>query len=425
MALHRAAFAAVIGIVLGFGAGVRAQTTAPASRPASAPASAVKIRLVPDRADALYAAGDTATFAVTVSKHAQPASGEVSWAVFEDGVKRRTGTTVVRDGHAEVAATLGRPGFVRIDVTFEDGTGSGGAGFDVAAIKPSAPEPADFDAFWADQKRRLAETPVALKVEEVPSGSPDVRCFAIETPSAVGMLRGYLARPAHATAPLPAMITIRGSGVFDSQKAVAVMWARAGFLALDWNLHGLEQGREKAYYQKLRETELLNYTSIGTESRETYYMRGVILRLLRATDVVCQTPEWDRKHLVLNGVSQGGGLALIGGALDSRVSLVVAQIPAMCDRPGGRAARGDTATPAAVEALRYSDVVNFAPRCHAKALVTADFLDQSCYPTGVHMAYNRLAGPKRIENFWWLPHTFSPHGDSAMWQAVLDHVRQD
>lgn len=49
----------------------------------------------------------------------------------------------------------------------------GGAVADIDTLKQAVPEPADFDAFWANEKAKLAKVPFNAKLIDVPSENPD------------------------------------------------------------------------------------------------------------------------------------------------------------------------------------------------------------------------------------------------------------
>ena len=63
----------------------------------------------------------------------------------------------------------------------------GGAAAGVDTLRQAAPEPADFDAFWARQKAELAKVPFNAKRVEVPCGNPDVRLYALSVDCSGGM----------------------------------------------------------------------------------------------------------------------------------------------------------------------------------------------------------------------------------------------
>ena len=69
-------------------------------------------------------------------------------------------------------------------------------------------------------------------------------------------------------------------------------WAAEGVLCLNLNAHGVENGREAAYYTELADSGAYSVHN-GRGSRDTSYFRGMCLRLVRAVDVLAAQPEWD------------------------------------------------------------------------------------------------------------------------------------
>lgn len=69
------------------------------------------------------------------------------------------------------------------------------------------------------------------------------------------------------------------------------------------------------------------------------FFHEMVMRLIRAIDVITAQPQWDGKTVMVHGCSQGGAQAVMAGCLDPRVDLVCAEIPAMCDHTGMAADR--------------------------------------------------------------------------------------
>jgi cephalosporin-C deacetylase-like acetyl esterase len=274
-----------------------------------------------------------------------------------------------------------------------------------------------------------------LRVTQVKSPAENIECFDVQADTGVGRgLSGYLARPAGAKPrSLPAIVLAHGAGVTTSRLPNAVAWAKDGFLALDFNANGLPNGKPREFYAALQNGELKEYYLQGRESRETMYLRGILLRLLRAIDTLAAQPEWDGRRLVALGRSQGGGQAIAAGALDSRVTYVSAEIPTFCDHTGIVIGRingwprlipneTEQPNPKVVEAVRYYDAVNFAPRIRAQVFFTVGFIDHICPPTGVYAAYNQLRGQKQIWHHVDTGHVSRADYDARVRQEVLTYI---
>ena len=172
---------------------------------AATPSTNYSLTVRTDHADALYKQGESVQFTVRLLLDQQPVpAAEVQWTLSKDGVPPvTTGKLRLTNGLGAIAGTLDEPGFLQCKVTFRSParttvTGVGGAGMDPLQIKPSLPVPADFDAFWTSQKRKLAELPVNAKLTSVKSPQTEVECFDLQADSVGAPVSGYFAKPAGA-----------------------------------------------------------------------------------------------------------------------------------------------------------------------------------------------------------------------------------
>jgi len=398
-----------------------------------------------DRPDAVYAVGEQATFSI---QSQIPTAVKVHWSTSLDGYRTLDrGECEAASGTpaTTVSATLDRPGFLQLVavVKAEDGKTLStvcAAAFSPEQIEPSLPAPDDFDAFWADQKKALAATPLAPELSPVTlSGADDAALVAYDAQIPVGAdgppVSGYLALPKNAApGSLPAVLWVHGAGVNSSSLPAALGGARDGFLSMDINAHGLPNGKPKEYYKALADGELKGYRTEGNLSRDTVYFRGMFVRLQRALDFLASRPEWNGKTLAVVGHSQGGYQALVAGGLDPRVTFIGSGVPAGCDHSGMKADRisgwpkivalqaDKTPVPESLEACRYYDAVNFATRCKAEAIVSVGFIDFTCPPTSVYAAYNALPGHKQMLNRPAMGHATTPDIRDAFREALLKHV---
>ena len=422
-------------LLLAFMLPLQAASKAPA-------ASEYQLTVVTDRPDAVYARGDQVTFQIRLAHRGQPVDGaEVAWTTSKDGVApKHAGRVKLAGGTGVVSATLAEPGFLRCEVTFTPPQGAkvlalGGAAVAPREIAPSMPVPADFDAFWAEQKRRLAALPMHPRLTPVKATKAEVAAFDLQTDALGAPVSGYFARPAQAQPKsLPVILTVHGAGVRSSTLSVACDWATRGFLALDLNAHGLPNGRPTAFYNELANGALKDYRARGRESRDTVYFREMFLRLVRAIDFLTAQPEWDGRTVVVQGSSQGGFQAIVAAGLDPRVSFFAAGVPAGCDHTGFKVGRingwpkfvatGETPAAAVVEAVRYYDTVNFATRAKAPAIFTVGFIDSTCPPSSVYAAFNAVPTRKEIFHDIAAGHTNTPAATAAVRAAILRHVEE-
>lgn len=422
----------------------RAQTAAP-TKPAAAKASPVYVEVTTERKDPVYHRGEEVKFIITATRDGKPLaeSQPVEFRITNDGVAPplAEGKVVITGGRVEVATKLDVPGFLNCKVTYAPPGAppkvqSAAAAVDPTEIKAALPVPDDFDAFWDEQKKLLATIPANVKLTPVPSPNSAVECFDLEADGFNGKVTGYLAKPKDAKPKsLPAILIPHGAGVRSSVLGSAAKWAADGFLALDFNAHGIPNGKPGEFYANLSAKELNGYPAQGRESRETTFFRTLFLRDIRAIDAVASQPEWNGKTLVVHGVSQGGGQSIAMAGLDPRVTLFCTYVPAICDHAGSEAGRVngwpklvplDLKTgkyDAKVQAAsRYVDCVNFATRAKAPAVFTVGFVDGVCPPSSVYAAYNAVPGEKQIFHLPTTGHATTPESNEQIRAIVLKHA---
>ena len=180
---------------------------------------------------------------------------------------------------------------------------------------PAGEAPADFDAFWADQKKKLAAVKpnVKLTPESVPAvgWGPPVETFEIQMDCLGGKpVRGYFARPAKAKKRsriyvMPAVLSLHSAGIRSASRQAAWNGAKRGTLSMDINAHGVPNGKDAQFYKDLGLNELKGYSAQGIGSRETFYFLGMYLRMVRAIDFLTSQPEWDGKNVIVRGLQPG------------------------------------------------------------------------------------------------------------------------
>ncbi len=410
----------------------------------AAPATPVAIAVRAERADAIYHQGEKIIFNIKVTESAKPAVGIVEWVIVKDGLTtEQKGQAELADGAAVATGSLNEPGFVQVKVTYRANakakvapiTSLAGAAVDPTEIKRSLPVPEDFDAFWASMKAKLAAIPVAPKLTPVKSPAKGVDSFDVTAPALGLQISGYMAKPTGAKPKsLPIILTVHGAGVSDSSLGGSSSWASKGFIAMDMNAHGIQNGLPPKYYAELKVGAMKDYRYENKNDREKAYFTGMMLRLVRAIDVLTAQPEWDGQHVIVFGASQGGYQAIAAAGLDLRVTFFAAGVPAGCDHSGmlaNRIAGWPKIVPvvdgkpdlSVLEAYRYIDCMNFATRTKAAGcFFTVGFIDSTCPPTSVYAAYNQLTIPKEIYNDIPSGHSHSQTARDGMVKAVMKYL---
>ena len=421
-----------------------------------------QIALKTTKADAIYAVGEKAEFILTIKKDATDFSGaDLSYEISKDSVAPITkGEKKSANATETFVGTLNEAGFLkcRVLVKLPDEKKPiemlAGAGFDPLKIQPSMPMPDDFKTFWQNQKAMLAKIPMnivikpcnnILQTRKISQKIKDkVDLFHITADTYNGKLDAFLAMPKNAKEKsLPAIVIPHGAGIRKSNYSTVVSWASSGFIALDFNALGINSfcSDDELKSIVLQNSNENNYRYRNTTNRDTIFFKELYLRLCRAIDVITSQPQWDGKTLVVHGTSQGGGQAIVAGALCSdKVSLVCSFVPALCDHTGVAKNRtngwphfikSDKKTKKfgkynndVFNAVRYIDAVNFASMIKAPTICAIDFADNVCEPTSCFAAYNNISAKKELITNVEARHKVPTNCYSVVRKKVLKHAKQ-
>ncbi len=378
-----------------------------------------------DRENAEYRPGEEMTFTFRLQKDGKPAEGDARVVcVGDDGKSEISYRRFDADGILTVRRSLDRPGFAMAKVTLltpygaparNDGRviqyGLGG-GVSAGTLKQGVPEPEDFDAYWKAKLAELAAVP--LKVLERKLFKENEQCFIYDVKIAAPGKRpasGYLAIPKNAKAnSLPLRIWYEGYGISS-----APVRENPAEITFSVNAHGIENGREKSYYDALANGELNSYGLRANTNRkpEASYFADMILRDLRALDYGRTLPEWDGKTVNLAGGSQGAFQAVAVAGLSKGISGCFIRVPWFCDLGGIDAGRArSTFRPEPAPALGYFDTVNFAKRVTAPVEIEAGLTDWVCPPSGIWVLFSNLKGPAELTMIQGLDHGGYPGYDA-------------
>ena len=329
------------------------------------------------------------------------------------------------------------PCSLRIEATMKENKQLIGLIVDPQKIKPGTKFPKDLKKYWGTQTQALKALPLDVKFGKNESSEYPFVCFDTEI-NCTGPkpARGYFARPTKAAPKsLPIVLLVHAAGVkgswckSDPKEALRYAKMGKGAMCFDLNAHGMLDGQPDEYYNNLEAGELKNYYISGLESRDDFYFRGMYLRLIRTLDFLTKLPEWDGKRILVIGESQGGGQALAAAGLDSRVSAVVATVPAMCDWGGTLVGRkggwpqpfeqhGDVKKMKSV--LPYFDTAHLLKDSKATIVVEIGLVDNTCPSTSVYAAINQAKGQKIIYPVTYREHTW-PTADQrkSNWDSMV------
>lgn len=374
----------------------------------------------PNHADWLYKTGEKATVDVQILAYGMPAAGlEISYELGPDELDadEKGSVTTNSEGRARVVVgTMKKPGFrdCRMSVTFHDKVYRHHVkvGFSPDKIEPTVAMPKDFEAFWNETKAEAAKCPMTVERTYVPEYSNDkIDCWLVKLQCyrRGQYVYGYLTMPKNAQPKsCPVVFNPPGAGIKPMEPSKTNYFAENGIVCFNMEIHGIRPDLDAATYKEISAafgTENNSYLVNGIDNRENYYMRKVYMACVRALDYLTSLPEWDGVNLIAQGGSQGGALAIVTASLDERVTLCVANHPALSDMEGylhGRAGGyphlnrrfNEQLTPEKVNTLRYYDVVNFARRLSIPCYLTWGYNDNTCPPTTSYAVYNVIPSEK-------------------------------
>lgn len=350
--------------------------------------------------------------------------------VFHNGIIKESRETVLPAGKSEVFNQAYNES-VAIMVCLANPTASKdsttiGAIVAPEEFTPGFEEPEDFDEFWNHQLKALRKMKMKVKfspVEVTGEDGENYVCYDLEI-NCVGKapVRGYVAMPKDAKPKsLPIAMFFHSAHEISnphtrSSISTAVRMAKYGNGAIgaDINAHGLRGDQDSTYYQKM-EKKLGGYQIKTAKGHKDFYFRTMFLRDIRALDFLCTLEEWDGKRVLVTGGSQGGAQSAAVAGLDSRVTHIVVDVPAMWGLGGNILGRlsawpkyiekyGPSSSTAIISP--YYDGCNFMRHFKGSLIVNVGLIDHTCPPAEVWSAYNVCpASSKVIRSCCWRSHT--------------------
>ncbi|MDQ8203958.1 acetylxylan esterase [Pelagicoccus sp. SDUM812003] len=395
---------------------------------------AQSIQLSLNNPTGVYQIGETIAITAEIADGDSLSDGEriITLRTFQNNQETTTQRTVrLHDEQIPIYETsLDHPGSIMVEASLGDAKDTIGAIVGPEQLQPGLDRPADFETFWEREKAQLATLPLdaSLSPIQLPDSQIDLVAYDVEIPTpGPRPARAIFAKPARAEPKsLPIVLNLHAAGVKGDwcrahlDEATSLARRGSGALAFDLNAHGMLNHEDESYYEALESGPLEAYWTQGIEDRNEYYFRFMYLRLLRSIEFLARQPEWDGKRILVIGESQGGGQALAASGLDSRVTAVVATVPAMCDFGGPLAKRkGGWPQPlderpdnAQVQnAVAYFDIASILPDSHATLVVEVGLIDQACPSTSIFAAINQAKGEKNILSVPYRAHPWPEQAD--------------
>jgi cephalosporin-C deacetylase len=282
--------------------------------------------------------------------------------------------------------------------------------------RPEVAEPADFDAFWADElaTARARGGGPEFTPHATPLTFADV--FDVTFPGHGGdPVRGWLLVPHALTAEAALVVEYVGYGGGRGQAIDWLAYAAAGHphLVMDTRGQGGDwRGADTPDPGDAGAPASPGFMTRGIADPRGYYYTRLYVDAVRAVDAVRVHPVAAGRRLVTAGASQGGALALAAGSLAGGVAGTLADVPFLSHMR--RAVEITDAKPfgelieycsvhsdrvdRVFETLSYIDAVNHARRAGAPALFSVGLIDEITPASTVFAAYNHYGGAtKAIE----------------------------
>lgn len=381
------------------------------------------ITLRPDHADYLYNVGQTAVVSVQAAKGNGGAyTGKCKYKILheDDALVIKEGTLDLSTGAATMEMTLDHPGFVRLHVWPEDSHNAADiqtatVGFDPEKIRPTQTLPADFMDYWKGEKAALDAIPVDLHRQEIAGQNPDFLCEYVDFQNVDGKRFYIIMTQPRRGGKYGIEISIPGAGIYKHPVEIRTL---KDTISITLSIHDFRIDQPMQYYtdhvidkysRRSSNGRIERYERWDIQDRNKYYYHSVIMGLWRTLDVALSQPNADPSRVLVTGGSQGGGLTLIMGGLDSRITCLVAYYPALCDHTAAMVTRGrQTGWPRvlefrekseleeAIKTTQYYDVCNFARFIKAPVFMAQGFSDKTCPPSGCYAAYSQITSPKEL-----------------------------
>ena len=375
-----------------------------------------QLDVVPDHTSGIYGIGETVGW--TLKRAPAASAADYRYVVRTNALVRiASGQLRFKGDSARIEVPAREAAMIEVQVSAPGQVAPPlvlGAAVAPTQLQPSAPEPADFEAFWRSGLEELAAVPMAPVLSPGDASRPEVDYATLRMDTIDGAhIHGQLARP-HREGRYPALLILQwAGGPYPLDKQWVTERAAQGWLTLNVEPHDVPVDAPGSYYDSLPES-IKNYVAMGRDDPKHSYFRRMYLSDYRAVEYLASRPDWDGRTLVVMGTSMGGQQSLCTAALNPRVTAVLVNEPAGADSNGvlhGRLAgypNWPASDPQALRTGLYFDIVNCAPRIRAPALVAMGFTDPIAPPAGIWTALNRIPGRKEA-----VPMVDSSHNNMA------------
>jgi cephalosporin-C deacetylase len=285
---------------------------------------------------------------------------------------------------------------------------------ELVRYRPPTAEPDDFDDFWQRTLTDARSHDLDVDSKQVDTPYRTVTVYDVRFGGYAGdRISAWLTTPRGLDGPLPAVVEFVGYGGGRDLPGTSLAWASAGYAHLVMDSRGQGAGWGGGGDTPDPHGSGPSAPGVmtrGVEHPDTYYYRRLMTDAVRAVDAVRSLPTVAVDSVSVQGVSQGGGLALAVAGLVTDLVAVMPDVPFLCHfrralevcetNPFDEIRRylsvGREAVDQVFATLSYFDAVNFAKRANAPGFFSVALFDGTCPPSTVYAAYNHYAAEKEM-----------------------------
>lgn len=370
-----------------------------------------------DKNPVSYKLGEEITFTVFAREDGKNITCEnVKWEMQgDDGGIVKGFASITESKPLTVKYTLKRAGFVHLNCVAMGENGEeikdfepldSSAGVNVLELAYSDTLPEDFQNYWAEIEKTVADFQIELEYfkEKEDNKREGFKEYELRVKTPWG-------RPASGFITIPLggekysiRISFLGYGVH-----VAHYEYDENMICGCFNAHGFENGYWEDIEKKYSK-ELANYGFNNEEnaSNKNTYFRNMMVRNLMALKYMKSLPEWNGKDILSVGGSQGALQAITVAAHDKDVTEVMAYKPWFCDLNSVNEGYLRGWRPDFAEGLRYFDTVAQAMQLKCPITIECYLGDYVCPPKTVMALYNSIKSEKSIKFIQSARHSYFP-----------------
>lgn len=371
-----------------------------------------------------YSCGEKIIFNVVAKDNCIDTPCEyIYWKLMGDDGKVKEGLSSFKPGAPLVLeTTLDRPGFVHLTCTSFNDSGNpdnvfdtldASAGAEVEKIEYQDTVPEDFDDYWNDIEKLVADFNYEVLMNEpVATGVPEgFKAFELRISTPDGRpASGFVSMP-EKQGKYPIHISFNGYAVAGSGAVF-----KPDHIAVHFNAHGVENNLPQIELKKKYFKELVkngNGFPYGFDPEEnasnmTCYWRNMMIRNLIGLKYIKSLPQWDGKNILAFGGSQAALQATTLAAHDKDVTFLEINIPWFCNLNAENNGYVAGWRPKYTEGLRYFDTVAQAKKVKCPVKIFAKLGDTVCRPSTIMVLYNNFKVNKKIEFLQSGNHGYNP-----------------